>query len=44
MGERRVYLIEAYQLLTALGADPVKEVAEVMRKFDKMVKEMNPKR
>ena len=44
LGERRVDLIEAYQLFTALGADPVKEVAEVMRKFDKTVKEMNSKR
>ena len=43
LGERRVDLIEAYQLFTALGADPTKEVAEVMRKFDKTVKEMNSK-
>ena len=43
LGERRVDLIEAYQLFTALGTDPVKEVAEVLRKFDKTVKEMNSK-
>ena len=44
LGERRVDLIEAYQMFTALGADPAKEVADLMRKFDKVVKEMNSKR
>lgn len=35
LGERRVDLVEAYQLFGALGADPEREVAALMRKFEK---------
>jgi transcriptional regulator with XRE-family HTH domain len=37
LGERRVDLLEAYQIFTALGAKPEKEAADLMRKFSKEV-------
>jgi len=37
LGERRVDLVEAYDFFVALGADPEKEVAALMRKFDREV-------
>lgn len=33
LGERRVDMIEAFDLFEALGADPSTEVQELMRKF-----------
>ena len=36
LGERRVDLIEAYSLFKALGADPVRESAALMRAFAKV--------
>jgi transcriptional regulator with XRE-family HTH domain len=33
LGERRVDMIEAFDLFEALGADPEKETAELMSKF-----------
>ncbi len=33
LGERRVDLIEAYQIFTTLGVKPEKEAAILMRKF-----------
>ena len=33
LGERRVDLVEAYDLFEALGADPEREVSELMAKF-----------
>jgi transcriptional regulator with XRE-family HTH domain len=33
LGERRVDLIEAFQIFTALGVKPENEVAALMRKF-----------
>lgn len=33
LGERRVDLVEAYDLFEALGADPEQEVLELMAKF-----------
>ncbi len=44
IGERRVDLIEAYQLFTALGADPAEEAASLMRKFAATVKVMTAKK
>lgn len=35
LGERRVDMAEAFQLFSALGANPAKEAAEVMAKFAK---------
>lgn len=43
LGERRVDLIEAYQLFAALGADPAEEAASLMRKFAKAIKSMKSK-
>jgi transcriptional regulator with XRE-family HTH domain len=34
LGERRVDLVEAYELFRALKADPAAEIAVLMRKFD----------
>ena len=34
LGERRVDLIEAFDLFEALGADPGREVQELMKKFN----------
>ena len=33
LGERRVDMVEAYDLFEALGADPEQEVSELMAKF-----------
>jgi transcriptional regulator with XRE-family HTH domain len=33
LGERRVDLVEAYEIFLALGAKPEREAAELMRKF-----------
>ncbi len=33
LGERRVDIIEAFDLFEALGADPVEETLELMKKF-----------
>lgn len=33
LGERRVDLVEAFELFKALKADPVEESAELMKKF-----------
>jgi transcriptional regulator with XRE-family HTH domain len=33
LGERRVDVVEAFELFTALGANPASEVAALMRKF-----------
>ncbi len=35
LGERRVDLVEAYELFKALGVDPEKEAAALMAKFAK---------
>ena len=35
-GERRVDLVEAYEIFTALGVKPEKEAADLMRKFAKL--------
>jgi hypothetical protein len=40
LGERRVDLVEAYQLFGALGVDPELEVASLMRKFEKTAKQL----
>lgn len=37
LGERRVDVVEAFELLTALGADPEKETALLMKKFSKAI-------
>ncbi len=41
LGERRVDLVEAHQLFSALGADPEREVAALMRKFKKAAKQLS---
>ncbi len=41
LGERRVDLVEAYQLFTALGREPEKEVAVLMRKFKKAAAQLS---
>ena len=33
LGERRVDMIEAFDLFEALGADPIKEAQALMKKF-----------
>lgn len=33
LGERRVDMVEAYDLFKVLGADPAKEAATLMKKF-----------
>ena len=38
LGERRVDLIEAFQIFTALGAKPEIEVTVLMRKFSEAAK------
>jgi transcriptional regulator with XRE-family HTH domain len=40
LGERRVDLVEAYQLFGALGASPEREVAALMRKFEKAARQL----
>lgn len=34
LGERRVDMIEAYELFKALGVDPAKESASIMKQFE----------
>jgi transcriptional regulator with XRE-family HTH domain len=41
LGERRVDLVEAYQLFGALGANPEREVAALMRKFEKTARQLS---
>lgn len=41
LGERRVDLIEAYQIFKVLGVDPVKEAASVMRKFERAAESLS---
>jgi transcriptional regulator with XRE-family HTH domain len=41
LGERRVDLVEAYQLFGALGANPEREVAALMRKFEKTERQLS---
>lgn len=38
LGERRVDLVESYELFKALGADPAKEVASLMEEFEKLTR------
>ena len=38
LGERRVDLLEAYQIFTALGVKPESEAADLMQKFSKEMK------
>jgi len=40
LGERRVDLVEAYHLFGALGASPEREVAALMRKFEKAARQL----
>ena len=41
LGERRVDLIEAYQLFQALGVSPEKEAAGLMRSFGKAIQSVH---
>lgn len=41
LGERRVDLIEAYQIFQVLGVDPEKEAAALMRKFGRAAKSLS---
>jgi transcriptional regulator with XRE-family HTH domain len=36
LGERRVDLVEAYELFKALKADPARETAALMKRFDEI--------
>jgi len=40
LGERRVDMVEAFQLFTALGVEPEAEAAAVMAKFTKAGKKV----
>lgn len=41
LGERRVDFVEAYQIFLALGVNPEKEAAILMRKFEKVAKSLS---
>jgi transcriptional regulator with XRE-family HTH domain len=43
LGERRVDAVEAYQLFKALGTDPKKQAADLMRKFESTAAALEPK-
>ena len=38
LGERRVDFVEAFSLFKALGADPVRETADLMKRFASIAK------